>query len=442
MLRAATIAVRPPGKDERFTRQLEMSRRLIKEEKPSAALSVVGILEADLTAHDVMADSKEQKVDPAIRYRAAQHRAAALLMIGRSSEALTAARQALDIDQNGLHALLNAAYASAEMGEFSQARSFIDRALSVEHENADVWGAKVQITVLAGDPPDTPPASVANSDAYQLALAQVAANGADFERVEAITGLLLSRGVRDGKILYLRANALGVLAQGDDSPKGCDRRADAERLASDALDALINGSSLRAKILVLRAELRRERGDDEGNKDDLDLAAEVSDHDPTAIAQIAQAQLHAGRADYALQTLRIRATEKYPMLLVIRAEALAQTGDEDAARRDLISAISHVDEAYEPDRLRLRATEVALDLIDTVLAERLLASITTDTFPELQETFRGRIAFVQATRMQCSTTSARPPRTRRASSRNSSRSSRSDLCGLGARATRCRSSTK
>lgn len=393
ILRAAKIAVRPPEKDERFTRQLDMSRRLIKEENPSAALSVVGILQADLKAYDVIAESKEQKVDPTIRYRAAQHRAAALLMLGRSSEALVAARRALDIDQKGLHALLNAAHASAEMGDFSQARTFIDRALSVEPENADVWGAKVQITVLAGGTPDTPPTSVIETDAYRLALAQLAANAADFEQVETITASVLSGGGRDGKILYLRAQALAALGHGDDSVQRHDRRADAERLASEALDTLPDGSSLRAKVLVLRAELRRERGDHEGNRADLDVAAEVSDHDPESIAQIAQAQLHAGRADYALQTIRIRATDKYPMLLVIRAEALAATGDLDAARRDLDTAMSRADEAPEPDRLRLRATEVALELRDAGLAERFLDGVTTAEFPELQATFRGRVAF-------------------------------------------------
>lgn len=393
LLRAARIVVRPAPKDERFTRQLDMSRRLLREENAAAALAVVGMLEADLTAHDASVAAKEQRVDPSIRYKATQHRAAGLLLLGRAQEALVAARVALDLEPTGLHALMNAAQASAQLGEFESARSFIERALAVDPQNPEVWGAKLQITVLSGCTPDDPPAGVEASDTYQLALAHIALDAMDFDRVAELTALLLSRGVRDGKVLYVRAHALAGLDLGDDSTEGREHRADAERLATEALDALPESSPLRAKLLVLRAELRRQRGDEEGNKEDLDLAEQISDHDPEAVAQIAQAQLHAGRADYALQTLRIRVTEKYPMLLVIRAEALGASGNVADARLDLDAAMTRVNEAPEPDRLRLRAAEVALELKDAALAERFLDAISSDEFPEMRETLRGRIAF-------------------------------------------------
>jgi tetratricopeptide (TPR) repeat protein len=393
LLRAAKIVVRPAPKDERFTRQLDMSRRLLREENAAAALAVVGMLEADLTAHDASVAAKEQRVDSSIRYKAAQHRAAGFLLLGRAQEALVAARVALDLEPTGLHALMNAAQASAQLGEFEAAGSFIERALAIDRQNPEVWGAKLQITVLSGGTPDHPPAGVEASDAYQLALAHIALDAMDFDQAAELTALLLSRGVRDGKVLYVRAHALAGLDVGDDSTEGREHRADAERLATEALDTVPESSPLRAKLLVLRAELRRQRGDEEGNKEDLDLAAQISDHNPEAVAQIAQAQVNAGRADYALQTLRIRVTEKYPMLLVIRAEALGASGNVADARLDLDAAMARVNEAPEPDRLRLRAAEVALELKDAALAERFLDAISSNEFPEMRETLRGRIAF-------------------------------------------------
>ena len=64
ILRTATFKVRPPQKDERFVRQLELSKRFLQEEKPAAALSVIGLLDVDLEG---------QYVDPTIRYRAANN---------------------------------------------------------------------------------------------------------------------------------------------------------------------------------------------------------------------------------------------------------------------------------------------------------------------------------------------------------------------------------
>jgi hypothetical protein len=90
------IKVKPPKKDERWHRQLDFSRDLIRRRHAAAALSLLSQLELDL-------DSAQ--VGPLVKYRLAQQRAAALLQLDRYDAALHAARRALDIDANGVLAL-------------------------------------------------------------------------------------------------------------------------------------------------------------------------------------------------------------------------------------------------------------------------------------------------------------------------------------------------
>lgn len=385
LLTAKKIAVRLPTKDERFMRQLDLSKQLLAEEKPTAVLSILGILESDL---------KGQDVGVAIRYRAAQHRAAALLQLGRSGEALNAARMALDFNPTGTHAMQIAAHAAAESGDIDLARRFADRALAVDASDADVWAMRAQISALAETPLEDPSAAIAESESYQFALAQIAANAGDWSRVEDITGALLARGLRRPRMLYLRVVALANLGERDVSADGVERRANAIRLAGEAIDSLPEDVPLRAKFLVLRAEIHLQNGDVVANEADIARAMEINDTDPDAIAHKALAQLHAGRADYALATLRIRAVEDYPMLLVIRAQAFAENGDSDAARRDLDAAIARVDDAAQPDAVRLFAAEAALAIHDGALAERYLDALSTPAFAgEMPSTIRGRAAF-------------------------------------------------
>lgn len=385
LLAAAKIGVRLPSKDERFMRQLDLSKRLLAEGKAEMVLTVLAILDADLKGKDV---------EPRIRYRIAQHRAAALLTVNRAREALTAAREALDIDAAGIHALLTAAHAAAQTGELSVASQFIDRAIAADAVNIDAWAAKAQINALAGAPSITPSTAIAASEEYQLALAQIATNAGDWTRVEEITRALLARGLRDPKMLSLRIAGLAALSEGDDSAAAGERRADAERFATEAIESLPEDHPLVSRLLVQRAELRRERGDGDGCEADLAMAFQLNDADPDAVAHLAQAQLHAGHPDYALQTLRSRVTDEYPMLLVIRAQALADTGDDEGARRDLEAALSRVNDAPQPDALRIYASEVALALHNAILADQVLDAVTSDAIaPEMQATLRGRAAF-------------------------------------------------
>lgn len=223
-LAAKGMAVRSPQKDEAVMQQLDLSRRLLAQDKGSVAFALLGMIEAD---------AKGKDVSSRVWYRIRQHRAAAFLILHRASEALASAKQALDIDPNGIHALLTASHAAIELGELAMAQGFLERGLIVDKDSAEVWSVKVQIDAMQGAPATDPPASVRASDAYKFALAQMAMNAGKWPDVVSITKHLVACGKRDAKILLFLVTALAALSEQEDSD---ERRLEAEQVASDALD--------------------------------------------------------------------------------------------------------------------------------------------------------------------------------------------------------------
>lgn len=168
-------------------------------------------------------------------YRLHQQRAAALLILHRASESLSSAQKALDIEPDGIHALLTASYAAVEIGKLDTGGDFLERAMRVDPGNAEVWAWAVQVDTMRGKEPAPPPAAVGASDRYQFALAQIAMNGGEWGRVVSIVRPLIAHGKRDPSLLLLLAAALAALGQQEESDT---HRAEAEKLASDALEEI------------------------------------------------------------------------------------------------------------------------------------------------------------------------------------------------------------
>ena len=70
---------------------------------PTLALSLLREIESDFT--------KSGAQDTQFLYRISQHRASALLQLGRYRDELLSAQRALDHDPDGIHALVNLANA-------------------------------------------------------------------------------------------------------------------------------------------------------------------------------------------------------------------------------------------------------------------------------------------------------------------------------------------
>lgn len=384
-LTGAGIKVRPPTKDERFMRQLDFSKRLLESGHARTVLKVLSTLEPDMRAENAA---------PHVHYRLLQHRAVALLALNLPAESLASAKQALDIEPFEPHALITAALAAAQTGALDLANQYADRAITNAPENADAWAARAQIAAAAGKPHTPPRLSVEQSDPYQKALAQIATQARDWPLVLAITAGLLKRTVRPIPVLYLRATALLALPEEHGDALTLERWEDAERLATEAIEAVDEDHPLMTKLLVQRAEARSKLGRIEDSNSDLELACQLDRDDPVAIGRLADARTSEGRFDEALQLLTARVVDAYPGLLLSRARALAASGDDRAARRDLETALGRAEEAPEPDDIRMNAAVVAMILSDYVFAESALNAIKSDArAPDRQAVLRGRLAF-------------------------------------------------
>jgi len=382
ILAGAKLGVRPPSQDERFVRHLDLTQRLLATAHAKAVLTILAKLETDLTGAQA----------PTIRYRLFQQRARAQAILGLTDQALDSARCALEIDPTGVDALVAAALAAGQAGDLDIATHYIERSLTEHPQNTKAWAVALRIAAAAGKPRSSPPASIEASDDYQTALAEIAFQQGDWAVVQRITDGLLQNGIRTPTLLHFRIAAF-LSVPTDDVPAH-ERQKDAERLATEALDELHDEHPLFTKLLLQRAEARALLGRPDESNADLELAAQTDPRDPVALHRLAETHIAASRFDEALNVLRTRLVDDYPVLLVTRARAEASTNDHQAARRDLEAAVGRAEEAPDPHHLRLNAAAVALLLGDHALTERILETGTSASYPpDRHALLRGRLAF-------------------------------------------------
>jgi tetratricopeptide (TPR) repeat protein len=386
LLEGAKIKVRPPAKDDRWHRQLDFCRQLLDRHHAAAALTVLTKLAVELDG---------EKVEARVRYRLMQQRASALLQLERYEDALQSARTALDVDATGSHALVVAAAAAVLVGNVELAKDFTHRAVLAHPEDPLVWGAKAQVAVAAGEPLPTPPTTIATSAHYRTILVHIASGKTNWTRVLELTAGLLADGERSPDILFLRANALLNISDNNDTAENRRRYEDTERLADELIKSCADDSHpLTPKGLILRASARRLLGRTVDADADLELARELATNDPDTIRHTALAKLEEGDRDAALEILRHPVVEEEPLLLTMRAELLADRGDDSAARRDLNTALSHIEGTNNPDLIRFAIGDVALQIPDVEFTERVIDGLTPKGLLEPHySVLKGRIAF-------------------------------------------------
>ncbi len=384
LLEGKGIGVRPPEPDEAAMRMLDFSRRLLQERRGNAAVEFLNLVEADL---------RGKTVGSAVWARFWQHRAAALLQVQRAVEALAAARQALAIEKRNRHALLTACHAAAEAEDLAAAHEYVRGLLEESPEDAEAWGARIQIERKAGIVPTDPPEEVRVSAPYRFALAQIAANEERPAEVAAIARPLVAMGHREPQLVVLLTTALLAL----DAETGTDEhRVEAEGLVNEALARLGDEDNLTARFLAQRAELRRLRGDVEGCREDIGRARQVRTNDPNTLGQVAFCAVRAHQLEDALRVLSAAVVEEHPMLLLLRARVRCDLDDAVGARKEWQAAIAAPEKAADPDALRLNAAELAIELGEVAAAEQLLRQISDDAARSgVASVLRGRIASEQ-----------------------------------------------
>jgi tetratricopeptide (TPR) repeat protein len=391
LLAGAGIRLQPLAQDAPWHRQLDFSRGLIEKRHGTAALSVLSQLEARLA--ELPAGTP---VDPQVRYRLIQQRASALLQLGRGAEALVSARQALDIDPNGSHALVAATFAATFTGELAQAEGFAARAMAVHPVNIDVWRAKARLALSQGASAPEPPAAVAESPEYRTTLAQIAIETTDWGEALQITAGLLAEGIRSPDVLFVRANALMSLVRHPVTGEDLERCHDAERLSSELIERPDDTHPYSVKALVLRAVARRGLGRDGEADADLTLARELKADDPDVVRHAVQAWIARDRLDAALELLWHPIVETTPGLLVMRAQLLALRKDQVGSRHAIDLLLNQLSKDEVSDSLRLEAVHVALSLRDVDLAGVILAAVTTEVSEHAEYArARGRVEFAR-----------------------------------------------
>lgn len=387
LLSSAGIAVLPPTRQQRFMHHLDLSKRLLAEQKPEVVLGMLSSIEAEIKGSDAEAH---------LHFRLNQHRSVALRQLGRLEDSLAAAKKSLEFEPGNPHGLIPAAQAAAEIGDLAAATEFIDRAIETDADNVFAWALRAQFAALAGESLPIPGVAISSSPEYQTSLAHIASTAGDWNRVLEITSRLLERGLRTTEVLSLRITALIMSARSLVGTQKSGQLGDAERLASEALEALPEDDPLTVEFLVHRSDARRGLGLTAASDSDLLRARQLDNEDPDALGRLAQSQLRANRYDETVQLLRNDVTENHPALLLLRAQALIATNDKVAAQRDLDAALSGIENAPDSDALRLSGAEVALDLGDTRTAEYLLNTVVSDSFaPEMQAALHGRLAFAR-----------------------------------------------
>ncbi len=389
LLTGKGFKVRPPPKDNVWHRQLDFCRdHLLSRGEASAALSTLQNLEHS---------SEEKTVERLVRYRIASQKAIALIALNRPSEALVNARKALEIDPDGVHALVNAAVAATSLGKLDLANEFAERATTRHPTDPHAWSASAYVAAARSAPLPAPGPSIADSAIYKMALVQIAADHGEHSRVLDLTAGLLRSGERSPHVLFHRANTLIASPTGKPAEDNAAAE-DAERLATELIELCADGHPLRVKAFVIRSGARRRLGHEAAADSDLDAARAIDSEDPDALRHLVESKIQREEIERALELLHHPIVDETPLLRAIRAYVYVRRKNEDAATKDLTAALQKSEDFPSPekDKVHLAALDAAVRLSDKGLVGKILASISpTARTDAAYWAALGRLAFAQ-----------------------------------------------
>ena len=386
LLASSGIRMLPRRKTRRWHDDLRISKTLLADENPTAALAVLNQVEAQ---------TKNGTPDAELLYRLNQHKAAAYIQLQKFDVAATFAARALDHNPTGLHALANLANAKALLGETALAQATVTRTLQHHPQSATAWVVAGQVASLAGATLPTPPSAVADSPEYRRGLAQISLFLGEASQGRDISAALIRDGDRSSDTLILRIDAL--LADIDDVgvEERLERAHEIDRFATEITDGPGHSNASIRRALVGRSVARRLLGRHAEAQADVDHAREMSPDDPAVLGRSVQAMIQGGDDGGALALLNRPIVDDTPDLLAMRA-VLAVDRDREAARRDLDAVVIALADPHASDQTRSTATEAAIKLGDIPLARRLLSEVSEGFKVSPHAVLmQGRIAFIE-----------------------------------------------
>lgn len=380
------ITVKPSAPIARLSRDLDLSRHLLRMYKSQAALILLANIEKQLEAHP----------DGTARYRMLQQRGAAYLQLRRPEDAREFALKALDHNQAGVHALMTAAFASLDLGDEGGALGYAERAIAAAPDDGHAWAALVHVRMATErDAPAVPP-RVSDTVEYRAGFIQVLLNRGRVEEASVLIDGLLAEGQRTADLLVFKAQTLMTTAHQDVGIQSPEAAEQIERLTTEAIDEHEASDYMIARALLARAMGRRALGRLSDADADMERAHHMEPEDPGPVLQAAQTRMIDGDFRGAVQLLSRPGIERFALLIAIRAEALAHLKESAASRKDLEEALRRLSDAHEPNAVRLAIADAAIELGDVALSERTLAPISGDATETARYAIvRGRIAFAK-----------------------------------------------
>lgn len=368
LLAGAGMSLRPPLQSRKWHEDLRHSKKLLADDEPALVLSLLREIESDYRKSGVQ--------DGTVLYRLFQHRASALLQLGRYNEALDSAQRALDQDPDGVHALVNLANAQALSGDVDAACETAARATTKNPQSPSAWLMRFQLSLNPGQPPVAAPPDVAATHEYRTDLVRVYLFHGEADQARDVSASLIEDGNRSASVLILRIQALLFDADSATATERLSRAQEVERLCNEVLEEEASiPARLTQRALTGRSVAGRIQGRVADAQEDSRRAHAIRPDDAHAVMEAAQAKIQAGDEDAALELLVGPVVEENPFLLAMRASLLGRE-QISRAKKDLDAVLQAIPGFHQPDRLRSAAAEAALHLNDLPLAKQLAAEMS------------------------------------------------------------------
>lgn len=402
LLRGYGFDLRPVGSDARWLEQIGYARALNDALRPRTAAGMLDHLEPELTRARAGADAWRQ-------LHTAQGTAA--LLVKDFAAARDRYRRALEFvvhpsisprvataeDKLWLNASYNYSLAICLEGAYPRAEEIAREILMYDERHSAAWSL---LTLALGGQDrelELPPLDLRDQPDYRDALAQVAVRREDWRSAIDVIQPVLAAGHR--KPLRLVGHALALLnlaAEGKDTAASATLLEQAERTASEAIDALEGAETDTdlARCLFVRGRARAALGRTAEAEGDYDRAARLDPSDPNVLMRAVQARRDAGDHVGALTLLTDEAVEGSPPLRVLRAGERAELKQIGDAVDDLTAALDELPTAATLGQapLFLEIASLALDLQRPDLTTRSIAALEAGTL----EVHRVRILVIKA----------------------------------------------
>jgi tetratricopeptide (TPR) repeat protein len=370
VLAKAGIAIQPPRQTRKWHEDLRYTRKLLADDEPALALSMLREIESDFTKSGVR--------DGQVLYRISQHRASAFLQLGRYGDALLSAQRALDHDPDGIHALVNLANAQGLSGDIDAAIATADRAIAKHPQSASAWLMRFQLSLEPGQTRVNVPPDVGSTSEFRSDLVRVHLFHGEVSQARDLSASLIKDGDRSALVLLLRVEALFADIETAGVAERQTNSQEVERLCTEILDSEASLSTSRTqRALVSRSLARRILGNIAGAQEDSERAHSIRPDDERALNEAAQARIQAGDEAGALEILVGAVVDNNPLLRAMRASLLAGQRQQDKARSDLDAVLQAIPTFHQPDALRSAAAEAALHLRDVPLAKKLVGEMSS-----------------------------------------------------------------